>query len=115
MWQAPIIPRNNSLQYKPLSLSADHHFKVSWFGDSFVVAANEREILPAQLEIQRAALPRFQIDFCKTSQTLTRRRYRSYQITNVELSDFLSGAPSCIGQSNTYREILASGNRLLAH
>src|SRR6202521_1976372 len=104
---------NQSVQSKSCLQSTDHHFKVSWFGDSFIVAANERQILPAQLKIQRAASPGLQMDFCETLQTLARRCYRSYQISNVELRDFLSHSPSRIGQRHANREVFISGNRLL--
>src|SRR5882672_3335888 len=104
---------NQSLQSKFCLQSTDHHLKVSWFGDWFIVAANERQILPAQLEIQRAALPGLQVDLRETPQTLARRRNRSYQISNVELRDFLSRALSRIGQGHANRKVFVSGNRPL--
>ena len=47
-----------SLQCEPLLQSADQDIKLAGLNDRFVVGANERQILAAQLEIYGRALTR---------------------------------------------------------
>src|SRR6266850_103590 len=89
-----------SFQFEFVLQSGNFYLELAWLDQWFVISANERKIIRAQLEGQSPTLSWLKIDLRKTFEPLSGGRQRSNEIADIKLDNFLARSPTTIGYSD---------------